>query len=413
MVVGLDIGTSWIRVAIGDYDENEIFRILGTSCEKSIGLRNGNIVNIEAASNAIKNAIDNAEQNAGVDIVSCYVSVGGDQIEGQNATGKVAVSSIGKSQREISKDDIKRVIECATAVQLAMDRERLHVITQDYIVDGIAGIKDPINRLGVSLEAAVHIITASRTMIQNLRSCINRAGYAMDGVMLKTLAAQKAVTTEDERELGSIIIDLGAGTTDMLILMHDAPIYTASISVGGNMVTNDIALMEGIPVAEAERIKVKYGCCWMENVDSEATVIINGVGGRPPMEIKQTALCGIIMPRMEEIFSLVRKKIIENTKLTQLSGNIILTGDGANMEGVVELVMNVFGTSAVRIGFPERLGGIEENYEGPEWATAVGLVLACKDAVPLRDSKKGKKYLSSAKERKNKGVVKRFLKSLF
>lgn len=413
MVVGLDIGTSWIRVAIGDYDENEIFRILGTSCEKSIGLRNGNIVNIEAASNAIKNAIDNAEQNAGVDIVSCYVSVGGDQIEGQNATGKVAVSSIGKSQREISKDDIKRVIECATAVQLAMDRERLHVITQDYIVDGIAGIKDPINRLGVSLEAAVHIITASRTMIQNLRSCINRAGYAMDGVMLKTLAAQKAVTTEDERELGSIIIDLGAGTTDMLILMHDAPIYTASISVGGNMVTNDIALMEGIPVAEAERIKVKYGCCWMENVDSEATVIINGVGGRPPMEIKQTALCGIIMPRMEEIFSLVRKKIIENTKLTQLSGNIILTGDGANMEGVVELVMNVFGTSAVRIGFPERLGGIEENYEGPEWATAVGLVLACKDAVPLRDAKKGKKYLSSAKERKNKGVVKRFLKSLF
>lgn len=413
MVVGLDIGTSWIRVAIGDYDENEIFRILGTSCEKSIGLRNGNIVNIEAASNAIKNAIDNAEQNAGVDIVSCYVSVGGDQIEGQNATGKVAVSSIGKSQREISKDDIKRVIECATAVQLAMDRERLHVITQDYIVDGIAGIKDPINRLGVSLEAAVHIITASRTMIQNLRSCINRAGYAMDGVMLKTLAAQKAVTTEDERELGSIIIDLGAGTTDMLILMHDAPIYTASISVGGNMVTNDIALMEGIPVAEAERIKVKYGCCWMENVDSEATVIINGVGGRPPMEIKQTALCGIIMPRMEEIFSLVRKKIIENTKLTQLSGNIILTGDGANMEGVVELVMNVFGTSAVRKGFPERLGGIEENYEGPEWATAVGLVLACKDAVPLRDSKKGKKYLSSAKERKNKGVVKRFLKSLF
>lgn len=413
MVVGLDIGTSWIRVAIGDYDENEIFRILGTSCEKSIGLRNGNIVNIEAASNAIKNAIDNAEQNAGVDIVSCYVSVGGDQIEGQNATGKVAVSSIGKSQREISKDDIKRVIECATAVQLAMDRERLHVITQDYIVDGIAGIKDPINRLGVSLEAAVHIITASRTMIQNLRSCINRAGYAMDGVMLKTLAAQKAVTTEDERELGSIIIDLGAGTTDMLILMHDAPIYTASISVGGNMVTNDIALMEGIPVAEAERIKVKYGCCWMENVDSEATVIINGVGGRPPMEIKQTALCGIIMPRMEEIFSLVRKKIIENTKLTQLSGNIILTGDGANMEGVVELVMNVFGTSAVRIGFPERLGGIEENYEGPEWATAVGLVLACKDAVPLRDSKKGKKKLSSAKERKNKGVVKRFLKSLF
>lgn len=413
MVVGLDIGTSWIRVAIGDYDENGMFRILGTSCEKSVGLRNGNIVNIEAASNAIKNAIDNAEQNAGVDIVSCYVSVGGDQIEGQNATGKVAVASIGKSQREISKDDINRVIECATAVQLAMDRERLHVITQEYIVDGIAGIKDPINRLGVSLEAAVHIITASRTMIQNLRSCINRAGYAMDGVMLKTLAAQKAVTTEDERELGSIIIDLGAGTTDMLILMHDAPIYTASISVGGNMVTNDIAIMEGIPVAEAERIKISCGCCWMTNVDPEATVIINGVGGRPPVEIKQSALCGIIMPRMEEIFSLVLNKILENTDLKKLDGNIILTGAGARMEGIVELVMNVFGTSAVRIGKPDPLGGIEENYEGPEWATAVGLVLSCKDTVSPRNSQKGKKHRSYANEKKGKGIVKRFLKSLF
>ena len=206
MVVGLDIGTSYIRVAIGDYDENGKFRILGTSCEKSMGLRNGNIVNIEAASNAIRNAIDNAEQNAGVDIVSCYVSVGGDQIEGENATGKVAVSPKGKSQREVSKDDIERVIESATAVQIAMDRERLHVITQDYIVDGISGIKDPMHRLGVCLEAAVHIITASRTTIQNIRSCINRAGYMMNGVMLKTLAAQKAVATEDEKELGSMLI---------------------------------------------------------------------------------------------------------------------------------------------------------------------------------------------------------------
>ena len=413
MVVGLDIGTSYIRVAIGDYDENGKFRILGTSCEKSMGLRNGNIVNIEAASNAIRNAIDNAEQNAGVDIVSCYVSVGGDQIEGENATGKVAVSPKGKSQREVSKDDIERVIESATAVQIAMDRERLHVITQDYIVDGISGIKDPMHRLGVCLEAAVHIITASRTTIQNIRSCINRAGYMMNGVMLKTLAAQKAVATEDEKELGSIIVDMGAGTTDILVLVHDAPVYTASIPVGGNMVTNDIAIVKGIPVAEAERIKIEYGCCWMENISPDATLIINGIGGRPPEEITQAELCDIIMPRMEEIFTMVLNKIIEKTNLTQLSGNIILTGAGARMDGIIELVQNVFGTSAVRIGLPERLGGIEENYEGPEWATAMGLVLACKDDVKHHDLKKSRKHLSSEKEGKGGNIVKRFLKSLF
>lgn len=414
MIVGLDIGTSNIRVAIGDYDETGVFRIMGTASEKSVGLRNGNIVNIEATASAIKIAIEAAEQNAGVEVSSCYVSIGGDQIEGTNGTGKVSVSMKGKAEREIEKDDIARVIECATAIQLPLDRERLHIITQDYIVDGVNGIKNPMHRLGVCLEAAVHIITASKTTIQNMRSCINRAGYNMDGVMLKTLAAQKAVTTSDERELGSIIIDMGAGTTDVLVLLNDAPVFVTSIPLGGNTVTNDIAIVKGLPIAEAERIKTEYGCCWSECVDNEKTVIINSIGGKPPEEITQGVLCEIIAPRMEEIFTAILNRIIDNTQLTQLSGNIILTGQASKMEGTIELVQDVFGTSAVRIGLPEKLGGIVENYSGPEWATAIGLVLSCKDAVaspgyepPSQKSTKGKS------DNKKKNIFKRLTEALF
>lgn len=414
MIVGLDIGTSFIRVAAGDNDENGQFKILGTSCVKSAGLHNGNIVNIEATALAIKKAIEEAEQNAGVEISSCYVSIGGDQIEGTNGTGKVSVSMRGKNDREIEKDDIARVIECATAIQLPLDRERLHIITQDYKVDGISGIKDPMHRLGACLEAAVHIITASKTTIQNLRSCIDRAGYTMDGVMLKTLAAQKAVTTSDERELGSIIIDMGAGTTDILVLLNDAPVYIASIPIGGNVVTNDIAIVKGLPVAEAEKIKCEYGCCWPPNVDPNKTIIINSVGGKPPEEITQKMLCDIIAPRMEEIFSSVINKILDNTELTQLSGNIILTGLAAKMDGVIELVQDIFGTSAVRVGTPEKLGGIEENYSGPDWATAIGLVLSCKDAISANDfNSHSDRVTKNKNDSKGDNIFKRALKALF
>lgn len=413
VIVGLDIGTSNIRVAIGEIDdETGELRIAGTACEKSVGLRFGNIVNIEATSNAIRNAIENAEQNAGIDVHSCFTSIGGEQIEGLNAKGKVAVSLKGKSQRCVNQDDIKRVRESATAVQMTMDRDMLHVITQDYIVDNVSGIKDPMNRLGVCLEAAVHIVTASRTTIQNMATCVTRAGYEMDGVMLKTLASTTAVTNEDECELGSILIDLGAGTTDFLVLVDGAPVCTASVPFGGNIVTNDIALCKGITIAEAENLKVEYGCCWIDNVNPDATITVGGLGGRPPEEFYQTELCEIIAPRVEEIFQQVLDKILEKTTLTQLSGNIILTGGGANMNGIIEMAQSVFQTSAVRIGVPEKLGGIEDDYSGPEWATAIGLVIGSKNSTPRRErSRKGRKTSSEKSGKEN--AFKKFLKSLF
>ena len=379
MIVGLDIGTSVIKVAVGELDEDGKLQIIATSSRKSDGLRNGVIVNIEDAKDAIREAIEAAEQDGGILVNSVITAIGGSQIEGEQSKGVVPVRS-NKNNREITADDVDKVIDNATAIMLPEDKEKLHVIPQNYIVDGFGGIRDPIHRIGVRLEAEVFIVTAAKTIIQNIRACISRAGYALDGVMLKTLAQTQSVCHEDEMELGSIIIDLGAGTTDVLVLLNGAPIGTASVPVGGNLVTNDIAIVTGIPVSAAEDIKLKYGCCWVPSVGEDIDVILPGVGGRAPEIIGKVQLCQIIQARMEQIFTMVKAAIMKNTKDTikQLSGNIILTGGGAQFEGVVELAQAVFKTSSVRLGIPENLGGIEEKYRRPDFATVIGLVTANK-----------------------------------
>ena len=402
MVVGLDIGTSNIRVAIGEINEDSEVQIVGTASRKSNGLKDGVIVNIEAAMNSIRETIEAAEQNAGMEVVSCITSIGGTQIDGINSKGVVAVSSAGKNAKEIRMDDVNRVIEAARAVQIPMDKDTLHVIPQNFIVDGVSGIKDPIDRLGVRLEAEVHIITSSKTIIQNIKTCIERAGYNLGGVMLKTLAATHATAHEDELELGSIIIDLGAGTTDVLVAMNGAPICITSIPVGGNLVTNDIHLVKGITFEDAERIKINDGCCWLPNADTSRSVIIQGVGGRAPEESSQEELCQIIMPRMEEIITMVRDSIVNKVDNLQLSGNIILVGGGAKMNGIVELVQDIFGTTAVRVGMPENLGGIVEAYRNPEWATAIGLIVANRKENVSRGSLKSKNKNNDIKSKKNK-----------
>ena len=348
-VVGLDIGTSMIRVAIGEIDpDTGNIRIAGTASRKSAGLRNGVIVNIEDAKNAIKETIDAAEQNAGTTVDSVITAIGGSQIESQNSRGTVPVSSTNKSTKEISRADVERVIECATAIKVPDDREKLHVIPQNYIVDGIGGITDPIHRMGTRLEAEVHIVTAAKTIIQNIRSCISRSDYILDGVMLKTLAQTQSVCHQDEMELGSILIDMGAGTTDVLFLLKGAPIATFSIPVGGNLVTNDISVVAGISTAAAEEIKIKSGCCWIDSITKETDfdVILPGVGGRAPEIMKKSQLTQIIQARVEQIFALVKVAIKKNVgnSVPEISGNIILTGGGAMMEGVtsISLFSNFF-----------------------------------------------------------------------
>ena len=418
-VVGLDIGTSMIRVAIGEIDpDTGNIRIAGTASRKSAGLRNGVIVNIEDAKNAIKETIDAAEQNAGTTVDSVITAIGGSQIESQNSRGTVPVSSQNKSTKEISRADVERVIECATAIKVPDDREKLHVIPQNYIVDGIGGIQDPIHRMGTRLEAEVHIVTAAKTIIQNISSCIKRSEYLLDGVMLKTLAQTQSVCHQDEMELGSILIDMGAGTTDVLLLMKGAPIATFSIPVGGNLVTNDISVVAGISTAAAEEIKIKSGCCWIDSITKETDfdVVLPGVGGRAPEVMKRSQLTQIIQARVEQIFTLVKVAIKKNVgpSIKEMSGNIILTGGGAMMEGVIDLAQKVFHTTSVRRGVPESLGGIEEDYKRPDFATVIGLVLANKSLASGKDRSRRAKVRPGKKEKqKGESVLKKIFKSLF
>jgi cell division protein FtsA len=419
-VVGLDIGTSMIRVAIGELDpDTGSIRIAGTASRKSAGLRNGVIVNIEDAKNAIKETIDAAEQNAGTTVDSVITAIGGSQIESQNSRGTVPVSSANKSTKEISRADVERVIECATAIKVPDDREKLHVIPQNYIVDGIGGITDPIHRMGTRLEAEVHIVTAAKTIIQNIRSCISRSDYMLDGVMLKTLAQTQSVCHQDEMELGSILIDMGAGTTDVLLLLKGAPIGTFSIPVGGNLVTNDIAVVNGIPIATAEKIKLEYGCCYPQMIteENDSDICLPGVGGQPPGLVKKSEITEIITARMTQILTMAKQAIIKNTAdiIKDLSGNIILTGGAANMEGVVPLTGEVFHTRAVRVGIPESLGGLEEEYRRPEYSAAIGLVVANKGIVAARTGrKKSKRPAGSNNGDENKeGFLKRLRKLFF
>lgn len=413
-IVGLDIGTSVIRVAVGEIDIDGNLSVVATASKKSAGLRNGVIVNIEDAKDIIKEAVEAAEQEGGVIVSSVIASVGGKQIESENCRGVVPITGVKNNVRAVTEEDRQKVIATATAINFPADREIIHVIPQDYLVDGIGRIPDPVNRIGFKLEAEVHIVTAARTIIQNMRSCVNRAGYELDGVMLKTLAEVQAVCHEDEMELGSIIIDLGAGTTDVIVLYKGAPISTASVEVGGNLVTNDIAIVTGIPVAAAEKIKIESGCCWLPGIEVDEDVILPGVGGRAPEVIGKMALCEIIQARMEGIFAMVKAAIIKNTNdsIKQLAGNIILTGAGANMDGVVELAQSVFKTSSVRIGIPENLGGIEENYRNPEFATAIGLIVANKGILQKRDSRRKTKK-NTTKSAGKENVLKRLRKMFF
>lgn len=376
IIVGLDIGTSNVRVVIAEFDENDVLQVIGVGKSPSTGLRSGVIVNIEATMRAVTTAIESAEMMAGREVTNCIIGIGGSQVESTNSKGLVAVTNRGKGSREINRNDIERVIEAARAVVIPMDREIIHVVPQSYIVDGQPGIKDPTNMIGVRLEAEVHIITAVSTSAQNFYKCVQRAGYTSGNLLSKTLAETMAVVTDEERELGSILIDLGGGSTDVLVLIDGAPVYSTSLPVGGIMVTNDISIVRGISTETAEKIKISSGCCWEGLLEEYEEVIIPGVGGRPPEAISRLDICKIIQPRIEEVLNMVRERIAQQTKLKQLSGNVILTGGGALMPGVVEIACKVFDTPSVRVGVPGNFGSIMEEYRTPEYATAIGLIVA-------------------------------------
>lgn len=396
VVVGLDIGTSRIRAVIGEISDSGVFQITGVGTSPSTGLRKGVVVNIENTVRAISQAIEAAELMSGIEVNRCMIGIGGTHIDGLNSRGVVAVTGKGRDNREIGQDDINRVIDAAKAVVIPMDRQVIHVIPQSYIVDEQRGVKDPRNMIGVRLEAEVHIITGSVTSVQNLVKCVNRASLSVDEYMFHALAAVKSVMSEEERELGSILIDLGGGTTDVLVIADGAPLLTAVLPVGGIQVTNDISIVKGISVETAERIKLDAGCCWLPLIEENEEVILPGVGGRPPVVIPRSEICEIVQPRMAEIFGMIREKISPVLKSRQLSGNVIITGGGALLPGVVELASEVFQTQAVRIGLPGNFGGLTSEYRSPDYATVLGLVLDAQErrrvepSEPAQHEKKSK-----------------------
>ena len=371
MIVGLDIGTTTVTAVVGEYGEENELEIIGIGTAPSHGLRRGVVINIEATLRSVAAAVEATEQMAGREVTTVVTGIAGGHIEGLNSRGVVAVTGKG---REITQNDVARVIDAAKAVVIPMDREVIHVIPQEFVVDEQGGIKNPLDMIGVRLEAEVHIITGSVTSAQNLVKCVNRAGFKVNDIVLESLAGGKAVLTADEQELGVLLIDLGGGTTDILVYRDGAPYYTSVLPVGGAQVTGDLSIMLKTPTDAAERIKQDAGCCFMSLVEVGEPVIIPGVGGRPPAAIDRKELCRIIQPRMAEILAMVREKIEPKGYLPHLGAGVVMTGGGALLPGVVELASEIFGTSA-RIGQPGNLGGIGSVYQTPEYSTAVGLVL--------------------------------------
>ncbi|MFP4373631.1 MAG: cell division protein FtsA [Spirochaetaceae bacterium] len=377
VLVGLDIGTTKVAAVIGEYDENDRLQIIGVGTAPSTGLRRGVVVNIEATLKSVDAAVEAAEQMAGREVQNVVTGIAGGHIEGLNSRGVVAVTGRG---REITRTDVDRVIDAAKAVVIPMDREVIHVIPQEYIVDEQGGVKNPLDMIGVRLEAEVHIITGSVTSAQNLVKCVNRAGFKVESIVLESLAASRAVLTREEQELGVLLIDLGGGTTDMLVHIDGAPYYTSVLPVGGAQVTNDLSIMLKTPMEAAERIKREAGCCYLPMVEEGEPVIIPGVGGRPPLQAKRSDIANIIQPRMAEILTMVRDKVQKKGYLKRLFGGVVLTGGGALMPGAVELAQEVFRTAA-RVGMPGNYHGVADIYRSPEYSTAVGLALFAEEAM--------------------------------
>ncbi len=370
LIVGLDVGTTKVTAMAAEYDEAGRIRVVGVGSSPSNGLRRGVVINIESTLKAVAAAVEEAEHMSGHEVYDVYTGIAGGNVEGFNSRGVVAVS--GKD-REISPADVDRVIEAARAVVIPMDREILHVIPQEFIVDGQPGVRNPLDMIGVRLESEVHMITGTGSSVQNLIKCINRGGLRVNDIVLESIAASDAVLTEDEKELGVLHIDLGGGTTDILVYRQGAPHYTSVISIGSAQVTSDLSILLKAPVEAAEKIKLNDGCCWEPMVDPSEEVIIPGVGGRPPLARPRRDVAEIAQARMGEIFGMVKRQVSKNGYLDQLVSGLVITGGGALMPGVPELAADVFGMPA-RVGVPRISGEIEEKYQRADYATVIGLV---------------------------------------
>lgn len=366
--VGLDIGTTKICVIIGEKVGGDI-EIIGIGSSPSRGLRKGVVINIESTVSSIKKAVEEAELMAGIELKAVYAGIAGGHIKGFNSHGIIAVKN-----REVSESDVKRVIDAARAIAIPVDREVIHILPQEYIVDDQDGIQQPLGMNGVRLEARVHIVTGAVASAQNIIRCVNRTGMDVETIVLEQLASAKAVLSEDEKELGVVIVDIGGGTTDVAIFSEGSIKYTIVITLGGDHLTNDIAVGLRTPVIEAEKIKKKSGTAMASLVEKDETIEVPSVGGREPRVISRQILAEIIEPRVEEVLSLVEREVTRSGYGDLLASGVVLTGGSSLLNGMAEMGEQIF-NMPVRIGYPRGMSGLTDLVNSPMYATGVGLVI--------------------------------------
>jgi len=368
-IVGLDIGTTKIAVIVAQRTVGGKVDIIGIGSHPSSGLRKGVVINIEATVESIRRAVEEAELMSGVEISEVYAGIAGSHIKGFNSHGIVAVKS-----KEVTAKDVERVIDAARAVAIPMDREILHILPQEYIVDEQDGIREPVGMSGVRLEAKVHIVTGAVASAQNIVKSANRVGLTVNDIVLESIASAEAVLSAEEKELGVALVDIGGGTTDITIFHAGAVKHTAVIPLGGNNLTNDISAGLRTPTSSAEEIKRRYGHCVANLVESSETMEVPSTGGREPRVVPRKLLAQIIEPRMEEILNLTHRELVRSGFDEFLSSGIVLTGGSVLLEGSSELAEGIFNLP-VRIGYPTAVGGLTDVVNSPAFSTGVGLIL--------------------------------------
>lgn len=369
MVVGLDIGTSKVVAIVAELLADGTIEVIGIGSHPARGMKKGVVVNIESTVQSIQRAVEEAELMTGCQIHSVYCGIAGSHIQGMNSHGIVAIRD-----REVTRGDMDRVIDAAQAVAIPADQKVLHILPQEYIVDDQEGIKEPLGMSGVRLECKVHLVTCAVNAAQNIEKCVRRCGLEVEDVILEQLASSYSVLTEDEKELGVCMLDIGGGTTDIAIFVEGSIRHTAVIPIAGDQVTNDIAMALRTPTQHAEEIKIKYACALAQLTNADESIKVPGVGERAARNLSRQALAEVVEPRYEELFTLVQAELRKSGFEDMVAAGIVLTGGTSKMEGVVELAEEIF-HMPVRLASPQGVAGLAEIVSNPIYATGVGLLL--------------------------------------
>jgi cell division protein FtsA len=378
LIVGLDIGTSKVVAIVAEVSPENRLEVIGIGSSASRGLKRGVVVNIESTVQSIQRAIEEAELMAGCEINTVFTGIAGSHVRSLNSHGIVAIRD-----KEVSASDVERVIDAARAVAIPADQRVLHVLPQEFVIDSQEGIREPIGMAGVRLEAKVHLVTGAVSAAQNIVKCVQRCGLSVEDIVLEQLASSYAVLTEDEKELGVCIVDMGGGTTDIAVFCGGAIQHTAVIPIAGAQVTNDIAVSLRTPAQYAEEIKIKYACALSQLANPDETIEVPSVGDRPPRRLARQTLAEVVEPRYEELFHLVRKELRRSGFEELIAAGIVLTGGSAKMEGAIDLAEEVF-HMPVRLGVPQYVEGLADVVRNPIHATGVGLLLYGRESIQTK-----------------------------